>query len=183
MTGLEAALGEIVAFLDCRRIPYMVIGGIANLVWGVPRATLDIDMTLWVPPKQEGEVVRAIVGRFDPLPEKPLEFLAETRVLPVRASGFKVDLMFGQLPYEQQAVRRAREVELAGRKVRVCSPEDLIVHKILSERPKDIEDVRGLLRRQGGNLERLYLDPLIEGLAKDLSRPEILEFYRAGLAN
>jgi hypothetical protein len=66
---------------------------------------------------------------------------------------------------------------MAGFSVRVCSPEDLIVHKALSERPKDLEDVRGIIRAQGPALDRAYLDPLIRGLAEDLSRPAIWEFY------
>jgi hypothetical protein len=31
--------------------------------------------------------------------------------------------------------------------VRFASPEDLVVHKILAGRPRDIEDVRGVIRR------------------------------------
>lgn len=181
MTRLPAALRAISIFLDSRQIPYMVIGGIANLVWGVARTTLDIDMTVWAPGGKERELVDALCQTFAPLPPQPVEFVIATRVLPVKVEGFKVDVIFGGLPYEERALRRAREIKFDDFSVRVCSPEDLIVHKIVSERPRDREDIRGVLKSQRGKLDRAYMDPLVDGLAQDLAKPEIWEFYRSCL--
>ena len=50
MSRLEAALLEVSAILDELRIPYMLIGGLAVAQWEEPRATLDIDITIWVEP-------------------------------------------------------------------------------------------------------------------------------------
>ncbi|MBI5882726.1 MAG: nucleotidyltransferase [Elusimicrobia bacterium] len=177
MTSLEKGLCTITAFLDEGRAPYMVIGGIANLVWGVPRTTLDIDLTVWAPGETQAPLVEALARAFKSLPEDPAGFALDTRVLPLEVEGFRVDIIFGQLPYEERAIRRARPVDMGGFSVRVCSPEDLIVHKVLSERPKDLEDVRGIVRNQAASLDRAYLDPLVRGLAEDLSRPSIWEFY------
>ena len=180
MTALERSLREIVTFLEARSVPYMIIGGIANLVWGIPRTTLDIDLTVWVEPEREKALIRDLLG-FKALPEDPEQFVHETRVLPLLVSDFRVDVIFGGLPYEEQAIRRAKPVEMAGRLVRVCSPEDLIIHKIISERPKDIEDIRGVIRATGGALDRGYLDPLVRGLARDIGRPEIWETFQDAL--
>ena len=46
MTDQEAALIAIVERLLAVQIPYTVIGGMANAVWGEPRATLNIDIML-----------------------------------------------------------------------------------------------------------------------------------------
>lgn len=43
MSGLEAALAEVAGRLEERGFPYMVIGGMANLQWGEPRTTQDLD--------------------------------------------------------------------------------------------------------------------------------------------
>jgi len=43
---LRRALVELVALLESRRIPYMIVGAMAVAVWGRPRATADIDVTL-----------------------------------------------------------------------------------------------------------------------------------------
>ncbi len=45
---LEKGLLEIVSFLEDAAIPYMIIGGFANLAWGVPRTTQDVDITVQV---------------------------------------------------------------------------------------------------------------------------------------
>jgi hypothetical protein len=41
MTALERALLELDRTLANNSIPYMIIGGMANAVWGEPRATLE----------------------------------------------------------------------------------------------------------------------------------------------
>ncbi|OGR56819.1 MAG: hypothetical protein A2X36_08450 [Elusimicrobia bacterium GWA2_69_24] len=177
MSGLEKALRALSSFLEERRFPYMVIGGVANLAWGRPRSTLDIDVTVWSPAGAESALIAALCSAFTALPAEPEQFALETRVLPLEVEGFRVDLILGQLPYEEQAIRRARLVDMEGLQVRVCSPEDLIVHKIISDRPRDLEDVRGIVRAQGAALDRAYLDPLVRGLAADLARPGIWDFY------
>lgn len=55
-------------------------------------------------------------------------------MLPLEVEGLRVDLILGQPPYEEQAIRRARLVDVDGLGVRVCAPEDLIVHKIISKK-------------------------------------------------
>ena len=48
MTVVEQALVRLSQTLSDNGIPYMIIGGMANAVWGEPRATLDIYATVWV---------------------------------------------------------------------------------------------------------------------------------------
>lgn len=177
MTPLEKALHAVVLELEAARIPYMVIGGIANLVWGVPRATLDIDMTVWVESAAEATAVSRLCRAFKPLVKRPRAFLEETRVLPLDVGGTKVDLIFGELPFERQAIARAKAVDFAGHSVKVCTAEDLVVHKILAERPKDEEDLKGLARRLATTLDRAYLDPIVRSLATQLDRPDLWDRF------
>jgi hypothetical protein len=39
----------------------------------------------------------------------------------------------------------------------VCSPEDLVIYKLISIRLRDHEDVQGIVRRQGANLNDNYV--------------------------
>lgn len=182
MTALERALVTAARFLEAEAVPYMVIGGVANLVWGLARTTLDVDITVWVEESRIPPLIEQAGQRFRVLPADPLNFVRTTRVLPLEAKeGIRVDLIFGQLPYEERAIQRARPQELAGCSIQVCTPEDLIVHKLIADRPRDREDVRGVIQRHGPRLDRVYLDPIVEGLARELARPEILAFYQACL--
>ena len=182
MTGLEGAATEIATLLSRLRVPYMIIGGLANLQWGAPRSTVDVDVSVWVEEKRIEAVVRELAAALRALPADPLAFVRETRVLPLKTSaGVRVDVTFAVLPVEEEAIRRAVERRIGGRPVRVCTAEDLVLHKIISDRPRDLEDIRGILRRMGGKLDRAYLDPKVASLAEAMERPEIAERWRGML--
>lgn len=40
--------------------------------------------------------------------------------------------------------------------VRLCSPEDLAIYKLISTRPRDHEDAQTVIRRQGPGLDDSY---------------------------
>ncbi len=177
--GLETALAGVARLLDGLRIPYMVIGGFAVTVWGQPRFTADLDMTIQcsVP---EQTLIERLLRSLTSLVADPVRFVQERRVLPARTSeGIAVDIVFAGLPYEVTAIERAVPVEVAGYSVRICTAEDLIVHKIISSRPRDREDVLGIVRRQGNRLDRSYLAPIVRELATALDQPDILDFYHS----
>jgi hypothetical protein len=176
MTALERAIVEIVGVLEALGIDYMLIGGIANAVWGEPRATIDVDVTIAVDEPSIPATIDRIGKHVRLAVTDPVSFVSQTRVLPVDTqSGVRADLIFALLPFEIVALRRARSVRLAGRTVRVVTPEDLIVMKIISERPRDLADAEGLTRRRIRELDLDYLEPLVREMATSLERPEILE--------
>lgn len=178
MTSLEAALVDVATYLESERVPYMVIGGYANLHWGRPRLTEDLDVKVQLAEFSWTGFLAGLGSRFRLLAKDPLELLQATQVVPVQTpTGVRVDLIVAGLPYEEEAIRRAIPIEVHGRRIRICAAEDLILHKILSDRPRDGEDVEGVILRQGGALDREYLDAHVRELAAGLERPDLLEFY------
>ena len=176
---LKAALAGVARLLDELRVPYMVIGGYAVTIWGQPRFTADLDLTLHclVP---EQSLIEQLLRPLTALVADPVRFVQERRVLPARTSnGIAVDIVFAGLPYEVAAIERAVPVEVAGYSVRICTAEDLIVHKIISSRPRDREDILGIVQRQGNRLDRSYLAPIVRELATALDQPDIFDFYRS----
>lgn len=174
MTSQEETLLSLAGLLEQHQIDYMIIGGIANAVWGEPRATLDIDVTISADTSDSLRISTLLESDFRVLVSDPRSFVEETRVLPLESpSGVRVDLIFGLLPFEREAVARARSVEVAGREIRICTPEDLILLKIISRRDRDLADVQGIVKRRLPELDLDYLEPRIEELADLLSRPEI----------
>ena len=179
MSDLEAAVAQAAAVFESLGIPYMLIGGLAVSVWGEPRATIDADFTVWTEPDDFEQTVLRLCESFQCLTRNPAEFARGARVLPIRtAQGTRMDIIFGRLPWEKEAIGRAQQKELSGRSVAVASVEDLIVMKLFSEREKDADDARRLLNRFKGKLDPGYLEPLLESLADSLARPEILEAWR-----
>lgn len=182
MTELESAVVETTSVLEALRIPYILIGGLAVSMWGEPRATVDIDLALWIEPEQFEPTVTLLCGRLRPLPQDPLGFVRQTRVLPVVTSqGVRADLVFAALPSEREAISRARPMQVGDKTVKVASVEDLILMKLVSERPKDCDDALRLVRRFKDSLDRPYLEPRLKELAEALARPGILDAFQGAL--
>jgi predicted nucleotidyltransferase len=180
MTALELAVLEVTGALEQVGVPYMLIGGIAVSLWGEPRSTLDVDVTIWAEPEEQERTIRALCSHLRAVPEDPEAFVRQTRVLPAISSGqVRLDIVFAGLPEEERMIQRAQPKAVAGRNVRVVSVEDLIFMKLASERPKDIQDARLLLRRFRKTLDRGYIEPRLKELAAGLARPDILELYEA----
>ena len=137
----------------------MIIGGQAVLLYGEPRLTRDIDITLGV----NIDGLDRLLSAIRKLPLKPLPadigaFVNETMVLPTidEHTGIRVDFIFSYTPFETNAIQRAKTVTVLGQKLAFASPEDLIIHKIFAGRPRDLEDVRIILIKQP-DIDRLYI--------------------------
>jgi len=146
-------LKRVAAELSKDAIPYMIIGGQAVLLYGEPRLTKDIDITLGV----GVEGLPAVLGVAKALDLKCLPpdvelFVRQTMVLPVmdKPSGIRVDFIFSFSPYERQAIERAREVEIGGGRIRFASLEDVVIHKVIAGRPRDLEDIKAILLKNPG---------------------------------
>lgn len=126
----------------------MVIGGQAVLLYGEPRLTKDIDITLGVGVNYLAKIKDiAIEAGMKVLIENVEEFVKQTMVLPVidKKSGIRVDFTFSFSPYEIQAIERANSIKCGRAIVKFASLEDVVIHKIIAGRARDIEDVKSIL--------------------------------------
>jgi len=145
---LLAALADLMKWLDAANIPSMVIGGVAASMLGQPRLTQDVDALAILP---EGEWANAvsIAARHGILPriENPLDFARRSRVLLMRhvESGIDIDVTFGGLLFEYAAIDNSKTHDIGGLRVRLPRVEDLLIMKAVARRPKDLQDIEGLL--------------------------------------
>ena len=79
--------------------------------------------------------------------EDALQFAKRSRVLLMRhtTSGIDVDITFGELPFERAAVANCENHDIGGVRVRLPRVQDLLVMKAIARRPKDVQDLQGLL--------------------------------------
>jgi len=168
----DPLLARIGRALDAAKIRYMVIGGQAVMLYGEPRLTKDIDITLGVSIEAIDAVVQAaLAAGLEPLVD-PRSFAAETMVLPCRDpdTTIRVDLVLSNSAYEDGALGRARAVITAGHPVRFASPEDLVVHKVIAGRPRDLEDVRAIVAKQAG-LNTRFVEETLRAFEAELDEP------------
>lgn len=141
-------LADLGRWLEASRIQAVIVGGVAASFLGRPRFTQDID-ALAILSEQEWEAALAAAPAYRLVPrvEKPLEFAQRTRVLLLRhtPSSIDVDVILGGLTFEHSAVEHGRTHVVGGVSVRLPRVEDLLIMKAVAHRPRDLQDIEGLL--------------------------------------
>lgn len=141
------------------KIPYMVIGGQAVLVYGEPRFTKDIDITLGIG-SENIAIIKTVIKKIGlrVLVDDLEAFVHKTMVCPAvdKKSGIRMDFIFSFTPYEQQAISRAKKVKMGKTDIHFASLEDLIIHKMIAKRERDIEDVKTIMLKNQG-YDRQYI--------------------------
>ncbi|MEW6605922.1 MAG: nucleotidyl transferase AbiEii/AbiGii toxin family protein [bacterium] len=174
---IKAAV-EIHQFFTKADIPYAIIGGIALQHWGEPRFTRDVDVTILVDLGQEEATLKKILSIFSPRISDALEFALKHRVCLVQSrEGIEIDISLGIPGYEQEVVKRAVECDLGSGIVRICSAEDLIIHKAVAGRPQDLLDIDGVIIRQGKRLNVAYIRRWLKEFSRLLEMEEILQRF------
>lgn len=159
---------------------WYLFGAQAVQVWGLPRLSADVDVTVRLRSPAVGPFVAAMrdAGFTMRVPNAE-RFAAEVHVLPFLhvASRIPLDAIIAGPGPEDEFLARARIVSIGGVNVPVISPEDLVVTKVLAGRPKDLEDVRGILRQNGGTFEMQRVRSLLGTLESALDRSDLRRLF------
>jgi hypothetical protein len=121
--------------------PHALIGGHAVNVWVEPRFTVDIDLTI----DADRTALEEIAARFavdgflvtdehGPQPPAAPDFLR----LKSSDGRIVVEFQIAKMPFQHELIRRARCLESG---LRVATPEDLVVLKLIANRYKDARDL------------------------------------------
>jgi len=179
MDPLIDALRRLKEFLEAHGIPYMVIGGVANSVWGQPRYTHDVDLKISLGEQRIAEFAALLSQHFRFRYPDGATFAQRTYVLMINVTEeVPADLAVGFLPYEIEAIARVVPTDVGGVVVPICTAEDLIIHKAIAAREKDWIDIEGILTRQRGRLDQEYILNWLDQFAKALDRQEIMTRYQ-----
>ncbi len=169
---VDRFIKRIAEQLDAEKIPYMIIGGQALVLYGRFRATLDIDITIGIDIDKFSVIEKICkILKFKFLVDEPENFAKKTRVLPAEdpKTKLRVDFIFSFLEYESDAIKRAQQMMMSGYPVKFATCEDIIIHKMIAGRAVDEEDVKSILIRQSG---KINLDFVKEWLRKFEVIPE-----------
>lgn len=161
---------RVVEALGHLGIRYVIGGSLASSIRGTPRATMDVDIVAEI----SVEHAEGLAHTLGP------DFYADTH--PIRdairrghsfnvlhmPTGFKVDLFpRGPRPFDRAEFERRQEAEIATDppvRLAVKTAEDILLSKLewyrqgreVSE--QQWRDVLGIIRTQGADLDRAYLD-------------------------
>ena len=170
----RSLVANTIKLLTENRIPYVVIGGMASDVWGRPRKTLDIDIVIQVnPEKSEAFLKIAEKYHFKFNRQKALNQIMNMGMCRLFYGDYHADVIMGYSEFEQGVFTRKRKVSILGKNVWVASPEDVILYKLLSNRPIDQSDIANIVAAQGGKLDTKYLNKRAAIMNRELLRADI----------
>lgn len=152
-----------------------VIGGLARNVYAERRATADVDVIVDVLDPADILAHAGAVGLVAvPHEVEALRNAQMTRLrLPDELTGdTRLDVIARSHDYYGRVLDRSVVVEALGARVRVACAEDVVLLKILADRPQDRLDVEALVEAQGDRLDREVLRR--EAAALELELPASL---------
>ncbi len=167
-----AAIQRLIEQFDNRGV---IIGGVAASLLGRPRLTADADVLLLLSVNDIPRLLElaGTVG-LQPRLANAMEFARRNRVLLLQhvATGIGVDISLGLLPFEVETVERSVEHQVGAVRLRLPTPEDLIILKAIAHRPKDMLDIEAVIAAQE-HLDKKRIASWVRQFADLLEVPEL----------
>ena len=153
----------------------VIIGGIAASLLGAPRYTADLDAVFLLDKKQLPGFLNIAAGLgIEPRIPDSTAFARKNRVLLLRhtASGTNIDLSMGILAFEVEMIEQSHLVDLGAIKLRLPTPEDLIILKAVAHRPKDLADIQAIAESHP-KLDKERIRYWVQQFGAELDMPDL----------
>lgn len=139
-------LKDVFSSFQKHDVRYLVIGGIAAILYGVPRATFDLDILIEATPENSRLLLEALIdARLGTAVLTTPEEILDHEITIFR-DRVRIDVQTATpgIVFSEAWARR-RIMTYQGQSFNVLARDDLIASKVAAGRPVDLEDVR-LLR-------------------------------------
>lgn len=133
----------IEAALQTARIPHAFGGAIALAYYATPRATIDIDVNVFVEASRADDVLAALarLGAEAPSESESVRLRRDGQAR-IRWGSTPIDLFFSYDAFHDACMERRRAYPFGpGETIHVLAAEDLVVFKAIFDREKDWRDI------------------------------------------
>lgn len=158
---------------------WYVFGAQAVVVYGVPRLSADVDVTLALVPDAPQQFARDMQAAGFALRVNDPDFVRRTRVMPFvhESTGMPLDIVLAGSGLEDEFLQRAVLTDIGSARVPIIELSDLIIAKVLAGRPKDIDDARALwqLHRHKADADRIR--QTLQLLEEALSQSDLVSAF------
>jgi predicted nucleotidyltransferase len=164
----EPSLAEkvllIEAALPAARIPHAFGGAIALAYYATPRATIDIDVNVFVESSRAADVLAALarLGAEAPTESEQVRLTRDGQVR-IRWGSTPVDLFFSYDAFHDACMERRRVYPFGkGETIHVLAAEDLVIFKAIFDREKDWRDIAELVFAAADELDTQWIESWLE---------------------
>ena len=155
--ALSLCLALVDAFETCG-ISYAVGGALALGMWATPRATLDVDVNVFIKDTEIETLAACLVSLGIEADAAALRAQSESAgLIVVRWHGVRLDLFTPSIDFSSEAERTRVRITIEGKSFWVLSREALAVFKLLFFRPKDLADVAQLVATAPSAIDTQYV--------------------------
>ena len=181
---LNEPFRDFIGIFERLRISYALIGGLAVGVHGIPRPTHDLDFTIAIERERLPAFFEAVVELgYDVPHEFTTGWVDQVAGMPlvkarqwVAGKTIDVDVFLAESRFQKSLLQRRGRAEVEGISAWIASPEDLILLKLLANRPRDIGDIQDILMVQG-QLDDAYLNQWGDELGVSALWSEVLAHF------
>lgn len=149
MTNATTITRRVIRALNVAGLPHMLVGAFSRNAYAPPRSTQDADMVVAVTGRSLELVAEALGADFSLERQPGFEINTGTLrdTLTHHDAHFRVELFhLSQDAHDQERFARRRATSFDGEPTSIPTPEDVIITKLRWARPKDLDDVRDILR-------------------------------------
>lgn len=151
-------------------IDYAIGGALALGYYSTPRATVDVDINVFVAVASGLEDALRVLAAAGFEPDDPTTLrrtATEDGQFRGRVSGVRVDVFVPAIQFYASLNERKRLVTLLDRPIYIVGPEDLLILKLMFFRRKDLADAEAvLIGREPLDLDRIRAT-LVEFVGED----------------
>ncbi len=127
------------------KVPHAIGGALALAYYAEPRATIDIDLNVFVPPERWKDVIGALEPLGVDTEELDSPALLRDGQCRVWWGRNPIDVFFTNEEIHEEMPRRVRRLPFADTTLPFVGPEHLVVFKAMFDRPKDWIDIEQMM--------------------------------------
>jgi hypothetical protein len=146
--NLEKILKSFLNHLNRLKIPYALIGGLAVGYWSEERFTKDIDLTIALSEKSwtklKGFLENSSEIKIDSInkdADSELPYLIR-----LQFKKYPFDLIVSLTEFQSSLISRSIKISFLGSKLKIASPEDIVISKLLAWRSQDRVDLEKIVK-------------------------------------
>ena len=141
------SLKNLTRFFKREKIDFCLIGGFALGFYGLGRFTKDIDFKIAVRPQHWPHLKEKFLQTKE-VSDLKIHYISDPKVpdlIRYQWNRYPIDLLVANTDYQIEVIKRAKKFIFEDHPMKVASPEDLIILKLIAHRAQDLVDIQTIL--------------------------------------